>query len=93
MSEEKKVLKKRGRKPKNIEIPKQENENDKKLQENLIIKLKKGYVDDYNIQSFDKNIETNEKDLSPTASQGMSQRESIVTPLQPAATMPIILNS
>ena len=61
MSEEKKVLKKRGRKPKNIEIPKQENENDTKLQENLIIKLKKGYVDDYNIQSFDKNIETNEK--------------------------------
>ena len=61
MSEEKKILKKRGRKPKNVEIPKQENKNDKKLQENLIIQLKKEYIDDYNIQSFDKNTEKNEK--------------------------------
>jgi hypothetical protein len=59
MSTEKKVLKKRGRKPKNSEKNQTEKKNN--IQENLIIKLKKSYVDDYNISSYDTDISTNEK--------------------------------
>lgn len=58
MSSEKKVLKKRGRKPKNADKKIEEN---KDIQENLIIQLKKSYIDNYNISSYDKDINTNEK--------------------------------
>tara|TARA_Y100001958_G_C21248619_1_gene581663 strand:- start:19905 stop:20570 length:666 start_codon:yes stop_codon:yes gene_type:complete len=58
MSTEKKVLKKRGRKPKNND--KKQEDNNKDIQENLIIQLKKSYVDDYDISSYDKNKSQNE---------------------------------
>ena len=64
MSTEKKILKKRGRKPKNLD--KSQTEKPSNIKENLIIKLKKSFVDDYNISSYDiessinENIEENE---------------------------------
>ena len=59
MNTEKKVLKKRGRKPKNTDKNQTEKQNN--IQENLIIKLKKSFVDDYNVSSYDMDISTNEK--------------------------------
>jgi len=55
-----KVPKKRGRKPKNIEPDKINNEEVKCIQENLIIQLKKSFVDDYDIQSYDEMNSLNE---------------------------------
>jgi hypothetical protein len=54
-----KVPKKRGRKPKNAE-PKTINEEVNEIQENLIIQLKKSFVDEYDIHSYDENISKNE---------------------------------
>ena len=59
MTTEKKVLKKRGRKPKNTDKNQTEKQNN--IQENLIIKLKKSFVDDYNVSSYDIDDSTNEK--------------------------------
>lgn len=58
MSSDKKIPKKRGRKPKNVDV---KIEGEKiSIEENLIIQLKKTYVDNYNIESFDdkKNVNT-----------------------------------
>ena len=59
MTTEKKVLKKRGRKPKNTDKNQTEKQNN--IQENLIIKLKKSFVDDYNVSSYYIDVSTNEK--------------------------------
>jgi len=58
---EKKVLKKRGRKPKVVQKTNEEKKEVPDIQENLIIKLKKAFVDDYNIQSYDAEELLNEK--------------------------------
>jgi hypothetical protein len=60
MTTEKKVPKKRGRKPKNTEPGKINNEEAKVIQENLIIQLKKSYVDEYDIESYDETNSKNE---------------------------------
>ena len=59
MTTEKKVHKKRGRKPKNIE-PEKINNDEQLIQENLIIQLKKSTIDEYEIQSYDETNTTNE---------------------------------
>ena len=56
----KKVPKKRGRKPKNIDPSKITIEEVKGVQENLIIQLKKSFVDNYDIQSYDETNSKNE---------------------------------
>tara|TARA_Y100000996_G_scaffold414660_1_gene406210 strand:- start:35 stop:706 length:672 start_codon:yes stop_codon:yes gene_type:complete len=59
MTTEKKIPKKRGRKPKKIEKKKEKVEV-KSIKENLIIQLKKSHDDEYNIQSYDNTNEVNE---------------------------------
>ena len=58
MSSEKKFLKKEVVNQK-IMIKKNE-DNNKDIQENLIIQLKKSYIDDYDISSYDKDKDKNE---------------------------------
>jgi hypothetical protein len=60
MTTDKKVPKKRGRKPKNIDPSKITIEEVKGVQENLIIQLKKSFVDNYDIQSYDETNSKNE---------------------------------
>tara|TARA_Y100001935_G_C17310874_1_gene516081 strand:+ start:8105 stop:8773 length:669 start_codon:yes stop_codon:yes gene_type:complete len=60
MTTEKKIPKKRGRKPKNTE-KKEKKEEVNSIKENLIIQLKKSDDDEYNIQCYDINNEVNAK--------------------------------
>jgi len=58
---EKKIPKKRGRKPKNVEVAEINKEEEvKSIQEILIIQLKKSSIDEYNIDSYDMNHSKNE---------------------------------